>query len=240
MRQTSIEFVLLVTGALVLGLGWNWLQPKGISVSENYSRAATKRQDREAHVAAGREPPKPATSMSAADPKPAPAAPAASGAASQTPPAPAVAVTPKTTDATAGLAPENDPAPRVWEESDGIQFINLAGVKEHLDDESAVLVDARKIEFYLEGHIPTALSIPSMQRTKISAEALEEMQAAVNVVVYCPGGDCEDSIELAQYLIDRDEFDTDTVFVYKGGFEEWQERELPFVTGSERGDWKGK
>ena len=49
------------------------------------------------------------------------------------------------------------------------------------------------------------------------------------VVVYCSGGDCEDSHTLAQKLYF---VGFDNVLVYKDGFPDWQKRNLPIHTGA--------
>ena len=48
------------------------------------------------------------------------------------------------------------------------------------------------------------------------------------VVVYCSGGDCEDSHMLAQKLYF---VGFDNVLVYKDGFPDWQKRGLPVTNG---------
>ena len=54
------------------------------------------------------------------------------------------------------------------------------------------------------------------------------------IVVYCRGGDCEDSLNLAHEIVYRKEIDLELVNVYEGGLLDWVERGGPLVGGVER------
>ena len=50
---------------------------------------------------------------------------------------------------------------------------------------------------------------------------LEELRAADIVVIYCAGGDCEDSIQLATDLVFTHGLTQELIAIYEGGFAEW-------------------
>jgi len=94
-----------------------------------------------------------------------------------------------------------------------------------------LFVDARKAELFEEGHIPGAMHCDAYEL----GAALEEVVARANgverVIVYCGGGDCEDSIFLCRELIEAGA-SYDDVFLYAGGFKEWVARGMSVDTGS--------
>ena len=103
-----------------------------------------------------------------------------------------------------------------------------------LDDRGALFIDARRTAAYREGHVRGARSIPVWEsdaddRVKALLESGRDTNAPI--VVYCSGGDCEDSHELAQKLWG---ITFDAVFVYRDGFPDWQKRGWPVAVGDEK------
>ncbi|PTX91723.1 rhodanese-like domain-containing protein [Opitutus sp. ER46] len=93
-----------------------------------------------------------------------------------------------------------------------------------------LFVDARTGERYAAGHIPGAHSFdhyrPDAGATALAGAAL----AAERIVVYCHGGDCEDSDLVATDLTQLG-VPADHIVVYAGGFAEWQRQGMPIATG---------
>ena len=92
-------------------------------------------------------------------------------------------------------------------------------------------LDARRSSVYRESHIKGARPFPVWEadvddRVKDFYGEGHDPNAAI--VVYCTGGDCEDSHMLAQKLFFAG---FNAVFVYKDGFPDWQKRALPVATG---------
>jgi rhodanese-related sulfurtransferase len=54
------------------------------------------------------------------------------------------------------------------------------------------------------------------------------------VVVYCKGGDCEDSIFLARDLAYKYDVAIDSLYIYEGGMNDWQQRNLATTSGEQR------
>ncbi len=95
----------------------------------------------------------------------------------------------------------------------------------------AVIVDVRDREEYRAGHIAGALSLP-YDEAITDPERLERLDAGGKpIIVYCGGGTCETSMNMAFALIEAGK---SRVLVYMGGFPEWQASGLPV----ERGDGK--
>jgi rhodanese-related sulfurtransferase len=96
-----------------------------------------------------------------------------------------------------------------------------------LHDAGALFLDARRTSVYEQGHIPGARSFSVWESdiddkvNKLFAERSSEADQAKPIVVYCSGGDCEDSHMLAQKLWG---IQFNNVYVYKDGFPDWQKR----------------
>ena len=100
-----------------------------------------------------------------------------------------------------------------------------------LRDRGALILDARRSSVYRDGHIAGARSVPVWEADaddKVRGLFAEGRDQSAPVVVYCSGGECEDSHMLAEKLY-RVGFDD--VLVYKDGFPDWQKRGLPVAKG---------
>lgn len=93
-----------------------------------------------------------------------------------------------------------------------------------------VFVDARDEQHYREGHIPGACEFDPYHPEKYFAAVLPLCQAAEQIVVYCNGGDCDDSESAALTLRDVG-IATNKLCVYGGGITEWTTNNLPVETG---------
>ena len=84
-------------------------------------------------------------------------------------------------------------------------------------------VDAREPKLYEEGHIPGAVNIPFEHVAEQEPLAVPKEDL---VVIYCDGGDCHLSHDLAAYML---EGGWKRLAVYEGGWAEWS-TETEFVT----------
>jgi rhodanese-related sulfurtransferase len=98
------------------------------------------------------------------------------------------------------------------------------------DQDGVVFVDARDDEHYQEGHIPGAYQLDYYHPADYLATALQVCQIAQQVVVYCNGGNCEDS-EFAATLLRDAGVGKDKLFVYGGGMTEWNTNGWPVELG---------
>jgi rhodanese-related sulfurtransferase len=97
-------------------------------------------------------------------------------------------------------------------------------------DGRIVFVDARDEDHYQQGHIPGAYELDPYHPEKELGTVLPVCQAAEEVVVYCTGGECEDS-DTAAILLRDGGVPGRKLFVYGGGFTEWAAAHLPVETG---------
>ena len=123
----------------------------------------------------------------------------------------------------------------------GVRETNLAGVTTCFDDPTYdpnmsdcryLFVDARNDEHFAVGHIPDAVQIDHYYKDDYLPAVLPLITNIERVILYCEGNECEDSILVAQDLIDAG-VPADKLFVFKGGWEAWQEVGLPIETEEE-------
>jgi rhodanese-related sulfurtransferase len=97
--------------------------------------------------------------------------------------------------------------------------------------ELILFVDVRNDEHYAAGHIPGAQHFDYYRPQDGLAAVLSACGTAEKIVVYCNGGECEDS-ELAALLLGQGGVPRDRIFVYPGGFAEWSTNRLPVEVGA--------
>lgn len=117
------------------------------------------------------------------------------------------------------------------------QSINLDGVEAALADPRyeqglIVFVDARADEPFEAGHIPGALQCDHYQLDKYINAVMNKARVAEQVIVYCNGGQCEDSIFMCQNLMERG-LDYKAIYLYEGGWKEWEQSGNPIAKGKE-------
>jgi rhodanese-related sulfurtransferase len=120
----------------------------------------------------------------------------------------------------------------------GLQLVESRRAEELFRDprreqELIVFVDARDDQHYQEGHIPGAYQFNHYRAENYLATVLPVCQAAEQVVVYCTGGDCEDSEFAAIFLRDAG-IAKEKLFVYAGGMTEWTTNGFPVEIGTRK------
>ena len=104
---------------------------------------------------------------------------------------------------------------------------------ERLYRKQMLFLDARRSSVFEEGHLAGARSFPVWESDiddrvkKLFEEGLDQRAP---VVIYCSGGNCEDSHMLAERLY---KVGFDNVLIYKDGFPDWQKRGLPVSKGAD-------
>jgi len=95
---------------------------------------------------------------------------------------------------------------------------------------SIIFVDARNEQHYQEAHIPGAYHFDHYHPELYLPTLFPVLQQAQKIVVYCNGGECEDSefaaIHLGEYGIPKER-----ILVYAGGIKEWAANKLPMEAG---------
>jgi rhodanese-related sulfurtransferase len=145
-------------------------------------------------------------------------------------PAAPMAASPKTTAPTPHLPiptpiTEDDPLKRFPQHPDKPYVeIAFADVK-WLHGRNVLFLDARRTSVYEQGHIPGARPCSVWESDiddkvrKLFDERGDPREQAQPIVIYCSGGDCEDSHMLAQKLWG---IQFNNLYVYKDGFPDWQ------------------
>ena len=110
--------------------------------------------------------------------------------------------------------------------------IQLAAVKQFFDADAAQFVDAREPADYAAAHVRGAVNLP-FDESITDPERLEKLGGGGKpIIVYCGGGGCEVSIQLAEALVAAGHR---KVLVDEGGFPEWESAGYPIVKGSAPG-----
>lgn len=149
---------------------------------------------------------------------PAPAArPAPSGSPGPVPaaapaiPAPAPAKAPAPGELLARFPPHGQPYAEIG--GDAAAWLHARG---------ALFLDARRTKDYAQGHVAGARSFPVWEsevlKERVEALVAEGRDGSLPVVLYCSGGDCEDSHMLAQTLFGAG---FENLLVYRDGFPDW-------------------
>ena len=99
--------------------------------------------------------------------------------------------------------------------------------------ESIVFIDARDDRHYQEGHVPGAYQFDRYYPEKHLPAVLPACQIATNIVVYCTGGNCEDS-EFATLTLKEAGVPPERLAVYVGGMTEWAANGWPIEIGERK------
>ena len=110
----------------------------------------------------------------------------------------------------------------------GLPAVSLKQVKEAYKSGDALLVDARDPEFFEQGHIPGAVSLPVRDFASVFPRLEEQLRTAPRVITYCDGASCELSVELTEKLLFAG---VDWVEIFTGGMQQWQGAGQPVVAG---------
>lgn len=96
--------------------------------------------------------------------------------------------------------------------------VTLDVLLRHFRAQTAHFVDARKADVYARGHLRGAINLPSNAVYDHISLATDFIGSDELVIVYCDGGECEASHEVAGIL--RDEFGYQNVRIYAKGWAE--------------------
>ncbi len=146
------------------------------------------------------------------------------------------------TNATTGIALTNPPSPSELVaarlKAAGLQLAGSNQVLQLFHDpryqqDLIAFVDARNEEHYQNGHIPGACLFDYYHPVNYLSNVLQVCMMAQEVVVYCNGGDCEDS-ELSATMLRDLGVQREKILVYGGGIAEWTSNNLPVELGARR------
>jgi len=120
-------------------------------------------------------------------------------------------------------------------ESKGVRLANSNQVvalfrDPRFEQSLVVFVDSREDSHYQEGHIPGAYQLDYYRPENYLPTVLPICQIAEEIVIYCNGGDCEDSEFTANLLLSAG-IPKEKLLVYAGGMTEWTTNGLPVEIG---------
>ncbi|MCG7901141.1 rhodanese-like domain-containing protein [Candidatus Thiodiazotropha endoloripes] len=95
-----------------------------------------------------------------------------------------------------------------------------------LTNSDLVVIDARKRSEYVKGHIEGAHSILNTTLTPSLLKAISP-DKSTSLLFYCNGIRCQRSSDAISKAID---WGYTTIYWFRGGWKEWQEKRLPAVT----------
>jgi|KBSSwiStaDraftv2_1062776.scaffolds.fasta_scaffold279104_2 rhodanese-related sulfurtransferase len=205
MKRLMVETAaVLLTGAVIALLA-NLLSPRGLSLTRDY--------------------------FPASKPAPTAGAPGATHNTGSAPPGPLAPGTPADAAAVVEKA-----AARLKEK--GLQPMAHAEVERlfrdpRFEQERVLFVDARDDHHYEAGHIPGAYQFDRYFPERYFPTLLPACQTAEQIVVYCTGGNCEDSEFAAMALRDAG-IAADRLAVYVGGITEWNTKGGPMELGARK------
>lgn len=221
-RRVAVEALWVAGIGVLVALLANAVSPRGLSLTRDYFPAAPRERD-----------PRPP-----APPSPGPSDPVAPGVTG----VPATTSAPPTaTPSAAGADPAAAPGLTGEEirrrlQARGLKAVDGDEARRVYDDprraqEVWVFVDARNEAHFAEGHVPGAYLFDRYYPEKHLPLVLPACQQAERILVYCNGGECEDS-ELAAAALVEAGVPGDRVEVYLGGYTDWGRRRNPVESGA--------
>lgn len=114
------------------------------------------------------------------------------------------------------------------EDFPGIRMIGVLEAEDLWAGGRAVFLDARPEFLFLEGHIPGSRNVPYEMDAARLPEDILALPPERTLVVYCEGGECRSSLDLAKLLHDGGLRD---LRVVAGGWDAWKQAGLPEERG---------
>ena len=132
-------------------------------------------------------------------------------------------------------APEPSKGPQPAPASEAEERLAEYGIgAAHVDDVKALmadpmynttrfLIDARNEAQYREGHLPGSFHLDHYRADRYLPDLLPLLFPAEEIILYCGGGECQDS-ELAAIDLINSGIPREKIFVYVDGYREWVSR----------------
>ena len=97
-------------------------------------------------------------------------------------------------------------------------------VLQHVEEGTAILIDARDPNEYEAGHLPSAINLPEKFFIESFQEIGESLPREIPLVVYCQGGECDQSHQVLEQL---SALAFQKLYLYPGGWNDWSAKEYP-------------
>ena len=132
-----------------------------------------------------------------------------------------------------GFRPDGIPWVENWQEkvlneqlTGGLPAVTLKEAREAYEGGYALFVDARDSDFFEMGHIPGALNLPVTDFDRVFPALKEQLLAAHQIITYCDGANCEESVDLTEKLLFAG---LEYVEIFTGGIQQWKASGQPVV-----------
>ena len=103
-----------------------------------------------------------------------------------------------------------------------IPYINYVQLMSMLDNPNVILIDARSQDMFLKGKIGNSINLyPFSDNNMDYYKRLNEIERGKIYIVYCDGGSCDLSHQVADDML---KFGFNKVFIYHGGWTEWEQK----------------
>jgi rhodanese-related sulfurtransferase len=129
-----------------------------------------------------------------------------------------------------GTGNDDGPAKPPSAEEGDPPFVTLEDAVAKYQSPDIIFIDSRDPEDFAYGHVRGAINIPFDYMDETWDAYIETMDLSRGYVVYCSGGECETSLYLGRYLYD---LGFPNIYVFYGGWSEWEDNNLPIVWGEE-------
>lgn len=113
----------------------------------------------------------------------------------------------------------------------GMRMLTTDEVKYYSQQPGTLMVDARSAEEYELGHISGAVSLPLDMFDQAFVAAQPEIRKSKLIVIYCSGGSCGTSEEVAKKLAEKG---IKGLAIYADGLPGWMRSKLPITNGTGR------
>jgi rhodanese-related sulfurtransferase len=213
MKRLLFEAALVMLTGALLAFAANWLSPRGLSLTRDYFPSAQ-------HVAAAGG--APSTAAPSAIPN------TGAGQTNTNTPGPgALLNATSVVDKAALRLKEKGLLPLSYPE------VERLFRDPRFEQERVLFVDARDDHHYEAGHIPGAYQFDRYFPERYLPALLPACQTAEQLVVYCAGGNCEDS-EFAAIALRDAGISAERLGVYVGGITEWMAKGGPVESGARK------
>lgn len=103
-----------------------------------------------------------------------------------------------------------------------LKSVNYEQMKKIVGNPDFIIIDARREDDYRKAHIPGAINLFALLEPNEKFEIVMSIPMGKKYVIYCDGGSCDLSHQLATEFLNS--FGFTNVYIYEGGWEEWNKK----------------